>query len=168
MTSLISVSVPEEFRERVTLFCRERQQIPGELTITVIEPSLLEKVTGLESKLQSFCLAQSDFNLVIGGPSVFNNQLLYLNVLPGFISMVRGKLMNYLKLQTPDNKVYRPHLTMLRAQPGHKTDMQKLLAEAREQFVTPYAYSVGAFELFVKKNDTTPFKHKATIPFTGR
>lgn len=167
MGYLLSISVPNEFKDRVSTFCKERQYTPGSLAVTLIEPSLLQKVSGLEQKLQSFCLMQADFNLVIGGPSNYNNQLLYLNVLPGFISLMRSKLVDYLKLPS-NNKVYKPHLTLMRSQPGREIDMNRMLQEAQAYFPSPYAFTVSSIELFSQQHENSPYKPHSTIHFTGR
>jgi hypothetical protein len=168
MGSLITIAIPEELKARITAFCKDRQQIPVELNIILVESSLLGKMTGLEQKLQSFCLGQSDFNMVVGGPSAYTDQMLYLNVLPGFISIVRGKLLDYLKIKPDKDKVFHPHLTIVRAQPGRPINMPRLFADAQAEFGTPYPVNVGGVELYTRASDSTPYKHKSSIRFTGR
>jgi 2'-5' RNA ligase len=168
MASVITIAIPDELQARIIAFCRDRQQIPPELNITLVEPSLLGKMTGLEQKLQSFCLGQGDFNMVVGGPSVFTDQMLYLNVLPGVISLVRGKLLDYLKIKPSRDKVYHPHLTIVRAQPGRAINAPKLLADAQAVFGTPYPVTVGGVELYTRPSDSVPYKHQASMRFTGR
>jgi hypothetical protein len=168
MGNLITIAIPEELKARIMAFCRNRQQTPAEMHITLVEPSILGKMAGLEQKLQSFCLGQSDFNMVVGGPSVFSDQMLYLNVLPGLISIVRGKLLDYLKIKPNKDKVYRPHLSIVRAQPGRAINMQRLLADAQVEFGTPYPVTVGGVELYTQTSEGIPYKHQASIRFTGR
>ena len=166
MGNLILIRVPDEFRMRVSSFCTERGYPFSDATVTLIDPSLLGKIPGLQQKLQSFCLAQRDFNMVLGGAARHGDQLLYLGVLPGMVSMVRERLMGYLKIP-PGEKPYRPHLTLMHSSAGRGLNMEKMLADAKSVFTPPYQFTVGAFELYTQKGNE-PFKPAATIHFTGR
>ncbi|MDL2232846.1 2'-5' RNA ligase family protein [Ruminococcaceae bacterium OttesenSCG-928-L11] len=167
MGSLVTIRVPDEFAERVKTFCKQRQYTPGDMTVTLIEPSLLESISGIEQKLRSFCLAQKDFNVVIGGPSCYNNQLLYLNVLPGYIQMTRNALLDYLKIPARD-KAYRPHLTFMRSLPGRELDLNRMLTEAQQHFTTPFSFTASQLELYTQQHSNAPFKPFCSVEFTGR
>jgi hypothetical protein len=126
----------------------------------------LGNISGLQQKLQSFCLAQKDFNIVLSGAACRGEQMLYLNVLPGMINMVREQLVNYLKIP-PGASLYRPHLTLMRSSAMPGIDMPRMLTDAKNVFAGPYQFAVSAFEVYTRGGDGL-FEPSASIQFTGR
>lgn len=166
MACFIGIQIPAELRSEITNFCRARQYIATEPHIKLISPHLLENTPIVQQKLESFCLSQSDFKVIVAGPNCYNNQMLYLTVLPGVINIMRDRLAKHLKVLP--GKVYRPHLTIMRQHAGRSIDLERYLEEARQTFTKPFSFDVSQATLYVQRSEKEPFLPSLSAPFTGR
>lgn len=167
MACFIGIQIPAQLRNEITNFCRARQYVATEPNITLIGSFLLENTAVVQQKLESFCLSQTDFKVVVAGPNCYQNRLLYLTVLPGEINLMRDRLVQHLRVEPW--KVYRPHVAIMRQEPDGPLDLERrYLEEARQAFTKPHTFDVSHASLYIQNADGEQFRPRKVIPFTGR
>lgn len=166
MSSFVGIQISSELQGKVSSFCQTHRYTSSEPYIELLSETLIKDVPLLQQKLESFCLSQPEFRLVIGAPNLFDNKLLYLAVMPGMINMMRDRLIKHLQIRGCG--VYRPYLPLIKQQTARSFDLEAILEDANNTFKQSHSFTVGEITLFNRITDQHPYVPVENIPFTGR
>lgn len=169
MERLIGIVIPDDIKTKIVKFCMQYNPKLTEPYMTLISPSQLAPVKGVDRKMQSFCLSQPPFKTIIGGPNVEHSDegsFLYLSVMMGPLNTTRDRLVKHLKISA--GSFFRAQLLLLSGKPNDNQHFDEMLQSAKEVFSKAQEFSVKSLAIYSRENEDEFFKIDAEYPFTGR
>lgn len=169
MEKILGIVIPDDIKANIVNFCKQYGSNPAEPYMALFTSDKIEAIKGLDRKMQSFCLSQTPFKTVIGGPNLEHSDtgtLLYLSVMMGPLNAARDKLAKSLHIQ--GGGFFRAQLVLLKRQDGTGENFDEMLAQAKEVFSKAQEISVTELALYSRESEQDSFRLETAYPFTGR
>ncbi len=158
MQFFIGIVPPKEDRDRISSFQEKWNTLATEPHITVkAQSGLTDNLDWLE-KIEACCCEVNCFNVQLGEPKLFGNEVLYLSVLSEKVKELHIALIDTVhsggKLEKEyfERDLYVPHLTLGQKKHGlFHSELLRMKDEAKEVLTPFQQWKVECVRVYVQK-----------------